>query len=57
MVTRMNDIGIPPHVVEKVIAHRMQGVMAVYNKSEYVTERVKAMQRWGDELERIISED
>jgi len=52
--TRMNEIGVAPHVVEKILNHSMQGVMAVYNKAEYADERVAAMQTWGDALERIV---
>ena len=52
--TRMNEIGVAPHVVEKILNHSMQGVMAVYNKAEYADERTAAMQQWGDELERIV---
>lgn len=53
--TRMNELGVAPHVVEKILNHSMQGVMAVYNKAEYAEERVAAMQTWGNELERVVS--
>jgi integrase len=53
--TRLSDLGVMPHVVEKILNHTMQGVMAVYNRAEYESERVEAMQRWADELERAIS--
>jgi hypothetical protein len=32
----------------------MQGVMAVYNRADYEAERTEAMQRWADELDRIL---
>ena len=51
--TRLNDLGAAPHVVEKVLGHTMQGVMAVYNRAEYEHERRDAMQRWADEIERL----
>lgn len=54
MATRMNDLGIAPHVVERILNHSMQGVMAVYNRAEYEKERTEAMQRWADELDRIL---
>jgi len=53
--TRMNELGIAPHVVEKILNHSMQGVMAVYNKAEYADERTAAMQTWADELDRILA--
>lgn len=51
--TRLNELGIAPHVVEKILNHTMQGVMAVYNRAEYEAERVEAMQRWADALEQL----
>ena len=52
--TRMNELGIAPHVVERILNHSLQGVMAVYNKAEYADERTAAMQTWADELDRIL---
>lgn len=53
--TRLASIGIPPHVVEKCLNHRMQGVMGIYNRHEYADERIDAAKRWADELHRIVS--
>lgn len=53
--TRLADLGVMPHVVEKILNHTLQGVMQVYNRAEYETERVEAMQRWADELDRIVT--
>jgi integrase len=55
LATRMADMGVAPHVVEKILNHRLQGVMAVYNRAEYEAERAEAMQRWSDELDRILA--
>lgn len=52
--TRMNELGIPVHVVEKILNHSLQGVLAVYNRAEYVDEREAAMMRWETELLRIV---
>lgn len=52
--TRMNDLGVAPHVVEKILNHTMQGVMATYNRAEYTEERTKAMLLWGKEVQRIV---
>jgi len=53
--TRLNDMQIGPHVVEKILNHRLSGVMAVYNHADYKDERESAMQVWADELDRIVS--
>jgi integrase len=52
--TRLNGIGVAPHVVEKLLNHAMQGTMAVYNRSEYGPERIEALERWSTELQHIL---
>jgi len=50
--TRLNDAGVEPYVVEKLLNHRMQGVMAVFNRAEYEDQRIDAYKK----LEQIILE-
>jgi integrase len=52
--TRLNELKVGPHIVEKILNHKMSGVMAVYNQADYVDERVAAMQLWADTLHDII---
>jgi integrase len=52
--TRLNSLGVAPHVVEKILNHTLQGMQAVYNQADYAPERVTAMQLWADELDRLI---
>jgi len=40
--TRMADNGVEPFIVERVLNHKLEGVMAVYNRAEYEGERVNA---------------
>jgi integrase len=54
--TRLNTLGVLPHVTEKILNHTMQGVMAVYNRADYEAERIEAMQRWADALDRILGQ-
>jgi integrase len=45
----MARIGIPPHVIEKVLNHRtgvISGVAAVYNRYGYIEEKRDALERW-----------
>jgi integrase len=55
LATRMNEIGVQPFVVEKILNHKLQGMQAVYDLSEREGERIEAMQKWADELERIVA--
>lgn len=48
--SRIADLGVAPHVIEKLLNHRMTGVMAVYNRAEYWPERIAAQRMWGRHL-------
>lgn len=53
MSSRMADLGIMPHVVEKMLNHTMAGSMAVYNHAEYWPERVAAQRIWGRKIAEL----
>lgn len=50
MATRLADMGVAPYVIEKMLNHQMEGVMAVYNRSEYMDERKAAWEKWSQAL-------
>lgn len=50
MATRLADVGIAPYVVEKMLNHQMEGVMSIYNRSEYMIERKAAWEKWAEIL-------
>lgn len=52
--TRLHEFGTAPHIVEKMLNHRMQGVMAVYNRAEYRVERLSAYREWAVRLQDIV---
>jgi len=52
-VTCMSDIDIAPHVVEKIVNHKMAGVMGIYNRSEYLPERKAAIEAWNNRLQEL----
>ena len=52
--SRLADVGVPPHVIEKMLDHTMMGVMAVYNRAEYLPERFAAQKTWDRELLKKI---
>lgn len=56
MASRLGDLGVMPHVTEKMLNHKMEGVMAVYNHAEYLPERRSAWRLWGIHLARIRRE-
>jgi integrase len=55
--TQMAEIGIAPHVVEKVLNHRsgmIRGIAATYNRHEYRAEQRAALLAWGERLRAIV---
>ncbi|EOV9570224.1 tyrosine-type recombinase/integrase [Cronobacter turicensis] len=51
--TTLNNMGIAPHVVEQLLGHKLGGVMAVYNRSQYLPEKLDALNKWIERLEVI----
>jgi integrase len=53
--SRLADLGVLPHVAEKLIAHRLGGVLQVYDRAEYLPERAAAMAAWDAKLRELIA--
>ncbi|HAP80133.1 tyrosine-type recombinase/integrase [Atlantibacter hermannii] len=53
--TTLNNMGIAPHVVEQLLGHTLGGVMAVYNRSQYLPEKLDALNKWIEWLNLISS--
>ena len=54
----MARLGIPPHVVEKLLNHSsgtIKGVAAIYNRHEYHEERRRALEVWATHTERLLN--
>jgi integrase len=48
--TRLSELGVLPHVTEKMLGHVLGGVMAVYNKHDWLDEQAAAYQIWTERL-------
>jgi integrase len=55
--TRLHDAGVEPIVIEALIAHKQQGVAAVYNRAAFREAKRKALIRWHAMLREIVSEE
>jgi integrase len=53
MASRMGDLGVAPHVIERCLNHIQQGIVGVYQRQEYLVERQAAFELWGRKLEAI----
>jgi hypothetical protein len=49
-------MGIPPYIVERMLNHTFDGVMAVYNHATYDAERRVALDAWSDWLQIMKTE-
>lgn len=54
ITTHLGVLGIAPHIPEKMLGHKMSGVMAIYNKHDYLKEQLHAYNIWLDHLDLLI---
>lgn len=50
LVTNLSGEGIMPHVTEKMLGHELGGVMAVYNKHDWLVEQKEAYELYADKI-------
>ena len=59
-VTRLNDLGVEPHVIEALVNHvggaAKIGVAGIYNRSAYGPQKRAALALWSDHVARITGE-
>jgi integrase len=57
VATGMAEIGVQPHVIEAVLNHasgHKAGVVGIYNRASYETEKATALARWAEHIEAIV---
>jgi integrase len=52
--TRLSQLGVSDLVAEKVLGHKLQGILAVYNRYAYGDEKRQALELWEAELQKIL---
>lgn len=50
LVTNLSGEGVMPHVTEKMLGHELGGVMAVYNKHDWLVEQKEAYEKYADKI-------
>jgi len=50
LVTNLADVGVAMHVLEKMLGHKLIGVMSHYQKSDWISEQRKAYELWSSML-------
>jgi integrase len=57
-ITNMGQMGVPPHVADKVLNHvqgTIKGVAAIYNRHQYLDERRDALHAWARRIDQIVN--
>lgn len=54
--TRLAELGIQDVVAERVMAHKLQGILKVYNRYDYDKEKREALTQWESRLRVIVGE-
>jgi integrase len=54
--TRLAKLGVRQEVINRLLNHAIGSITTVYNQHEYYDEKKAALQKWSDELDRIVGE-
>jgi integrase len=54
--TRLHDAGVEPLVIEALLAHKQQGVAAIYNRASFREAKRSALMRWHEIVVGVIRE-
>lgn len=54
--THLNDLGVQPHVVERMLNHAVKGIEGVYNRSQRLEQMSHAFALWQAHLESAIGQ-
>jgi len=52
--TRLASFGVDDVIAERVLGHKLQGVLGIYNRHGYDTEKREALSLWEKEMRRIL---
>jgi len=52
--TRLAELGVSDIVAERVLGHKLQGMLAIYNRHDYAVEKRQALERWEARLREIL---
>ncbi len=56
MSTRLHDVGVESLVVEALLAHKRQGIGAVYNRAKLRELKAAALKRWHELLREVVAD-
>jgi integrase len=51
--TNLAALGVSDVIAERVMGHKLQGLLAVYNKHDYAAEKREALTKWARKLQKL----
>lgn len=55
--TRLAELGVSDIIAERVLGHKLQGVLGIYNRHSYDLEKQLALEKWEAKLRLIVGLD
>ena len=55
--TRLAELQIAEFIAERILGHKLQGMLAVYNQHDYLAEKRQALERWESTVRKIVGLD
>lgn len=53
--TKMAEMGVAPHVSEKILGHKLTGMLAIYDQYDYIPEQQEAADKWAEKVQSCAS--
>lgn len=53
--TRLSEMGTLPHITETMLGHTLSGIMAVYNKHDWLADQLEAYESWWGLIKKELS--
>ena len=53
--TRMAELGVAPHIIERLLAHAMPRIAGTYNRASYLPEMREALIAWESRIQTLAS--
>lgn len=55
--TKMAELGVAPHVSEKILGHKLTGMLAIYDQYDYIPEQQDAAELWARKVQDCASDN
>lgn len=52
--TRLSENGVLPHITETMLGHTLSGIMAVYNKHDWLADQREAYEYWWEQIKNEL---